>query len=434
MSDNNLVQWLRHAAPYIHTHRGKTFVLLLSGEAVLCPNFSSLIQDMALLSSLGVRLVLVHGARPQINQLLEQQQIESQFHQQVRVTDESTLTVVKQAVGSVRTEIEAQLSAGLANSPMQGAAITVCSGNFIAAKPRGIEQGVDFQYTGSVRRIDTGTIENQLDAGNLVLLSCLGYSVTGEAFNLCAAEVAQATATALEADKLIGFVEEAGIVQKGKLCRELSPEQALTISEQLADDASKLTLKAVGQACDSGNIQRGHLVSFKEDGALLAELFSRDGSGTLIDQHSYENIRPANLQDVGGILTIIQPLEAEGLLVRRPRERLEQEINFFCVIERDGLIIGCAALYSLNETAEELACLAIHPEYNKNGRGKSLLQYLEQQATAQGVEQLFSLTTHASHWFQEQGFTEASIDDLPAEKKSLYNYQRNSKVFLKTLN
>lgn len=429
------VKWFRHTSPYINAHRGKTFVIAFSGEAVAHANFQHLVHDFALLDSLGIKLVLVHGARQQINEQLLKSGIQPTFALGRRVTDTASMNAVQEAVGKVRLQIEALLSMGVANSPMHGAAIQVCSGNFITAKPYGVRNGVDFQHTGEVRKVKTEPIRALQDRDIITLLSPVGYSPTGEAFNLLWEEVAEAASLALQADKLIFLTPHAGIHDaQAQLRRELTAAeaQALLDAPHLDDDQKRLLASALRAV--SGGVTRTHLISYQEDGALLRELFSRDGSGTLLTDASFERLRAATIDDVGGILELIAPLEKEGILVRRSREHLEAEIDHFCVVERDGMIIGCAALYPYNEGhMGELACVAVHPDYRHGQRGDNLLAFIERQAQLKGLTQLFVLTTRTAHWFQERGFVESAVDALPQPKQSLYNYQRRSKVFIKPL-
>ena len=428
------VSWFRRSSPYINAHRGKTLVLAFGGEAVEDANFSHIIQDIALLTSLGVRLVLVHGARPQIEQRIALRQLESQYHKGIRITDSDALECVKDASGSLRAQLEALLSMGLPNSPMHLSRIRVTSGNFVIARPLGIVDGVDFQHTGEVRRIQTEDISRQLDLRNVVLISPLGYSPTGEVFNLSMEDVAQQLAASLAADKLIGLGPAAGILnQQGELQRELKLSEARHLYEQLPDTQHNRLLEALLKSSQAG-VERCHLISYRDDGALLKELFSRDGCGSLMYQANYESIRSATIDDVGGILELIQPLEEQGVLVRRSRELLENEIPRFTVIERDGMIIACAALYPFpSDHSGEIACIATHPDYRGDSRGERLLAHLEREAGSLGLSRLFVLTTRTTHWFLEQGYCAGSPEDLPEHKQQLYNYQRNSRVFCKAL-
>jgi amino-acid N-acetyltransferase len=417
--------WFRTAAPYIHAHRGATFVIAFDGETIETPGFDNLVHDLALLSSLGIKLVLVYGARPQIEQQCHNQKVAVHYHQGLRITDHASLKIAKSVMGKLRINIEAKLSFGLPHTPMAHARIRCTSGNLITARPVGIRDGVDFGHTGEVRRVDIQGINEQLALGNMVLLPPLGYSPTGEIFNLAAEDIATAVATALTADKLI-FIGE----HNHGLPRELTVEQAEQVS---LEAAASYPFNAAIRACKSG-VKRVHLLDRTQDGALLQELFSRDGAGTLITAKSFETIRQATIDDVGGILDLIQPLEQNGTLVKRSRDLLEVEIGHFTVMERDGSVVACAALYPyLNSDVAELACLAVAKDYQSLGRGDQLLSAIELRATNLGLNTLCVLTTQTAHWFIEHGFSDAEISDLPMEKQALYNYQRNAKVFKKIL-
>lgn len=428
------VNWLRHASPYINAHRDCTFVVMLPGDGVAHPNFGNIVHDLVLLHSLGVRLVLVHGSRPQIEARLAIRGLTPHYHRDMRITDGPTLECVIDAVGQLRIAIEARLSMDMAASPMQGSRLRVASGNFVTARPIGVVEGVDYHHTGEVRRVDRKGIGRLLDERSIVLLSPIGYSPTGEIFNLACEDVAMRAAIDLGADKLILFGNEPGLMDdNGKLVRELRPQQVPNHLQRLGNSYQAELLDAAAQAC-RGGVKRSHIVSYAENGSLLTELFTRDGGGTLVDQEQFEQLREANIEDVGGLIDLISPLEEQGILVRRSREVLEREIEQFTIVERDGLIIACAALYQIADSdSGELACLAVNPEYRHGGRGDELLERIEERAKAQGLKTLFVLTTRTAHWFRERGFEPSGVERLPAARASLYNYQRNSQIFEKQL-
>lgn len=430
------VAWFRSSTPYIHAHRGRTFVIELGGEALADAGFPGLIHDLALLHSLGIRLVLVHGARPQIEERLRQRGAQMQYVNGRRVTDSVALACVKEAAGAVRVEIEALMSMGVANSPMAGARIRVASGNFVTARPLGVQEGVDYGHTGVVRRIDAEAIQQRLDTDAIALIPSLGYSPTGEVFNLTAADVATSTAIALGADKLIFLVEGPGLLDtQGRLISNLVPAEVDRLLQERGDLSEDLRkhLKAAATACRSG-VRRVHLLRRQQEGALLRELFTRDGVGSMLTASPYEDTRTARIEDVQGILALIGPLEEKGILVRRSREVLETEIGHFVVVERDGMAIACAALFPYQaEAMAELACFAVHEDYRDRGRGDALLAYMETRARGLGLNQVFVLTTQTAHWFVERGFQPLDLQALPVAKQRLYNYKRNSKVFAKLL-
>jgi len=430
------VQHFRASAPYIHAHRGRTFVIMFGGEAVASKDLRTLLYDVALLHSLGVRIVLVAGARPQIDEALARRGEEPRFEGDLRVTDDLALQCVKEAVGAARVELEALLSMGLPNSPMSGARLRVATGNFVMAQPVGVVDGVDYRHTGKPRRVDADAIRQRLDDGAIVVLTPIGYSATGEAFNISSHDVAAATAVALGADKLIGLLEGPGMIDtEGQSPSQLAPQEAEQILRSGRDLGHHVErhLSAAIEAC-RGGVPRAHLVARQGDGSLLRELFTRDGVGTMVTSETFEGVRPAAPSDIGGILALIEPLEAQGILVRRSQEMLENDIDRFTVIERDGMVVACGALYAYpGESIAELACLVVHPDYRASGRGDQLLQYLQRQCAAQGLSRLFVLTTQTSHWFQERGFESCDLRDLPETRRSLYDQRRRSKVLLKTL-
>ncbi|EFI3569389.1 TPA: amino-acid N-acetyltransferase [Escherichia coli] len=434
-----LVEGFRHSVPYINTHRGKTFVIMLGGEAIEHENFSSIVNDIGLLHSLGIRLVVVYGARPQIDANLAAHHHEPLYHKNIRVTDAKTLELVKQAAGTLQLDITARLSMSLNNTPLQGAHINVVSGNFIIAQPLGVDDGVDYCHSGRIRRIDEDAIHRQLDSGAIVLMGPVTVSVTGESFNLTSEEIATQLAIKLKAEKMIGFCSSQGVTNDdGDIVSELFPNEAqarVEAQEEKGDYNSGTVrfLRGAVKACRSG-VRRCHLISYQEDGALLQELFSRDGIGTQIVMESAEQIRRATINDIGGILELIRPLEQQGILVRRSREQLEMEIDKFTIIQRDNTTIACAALYPFpEEKIGEMACVAVHPDYRSSSRGEVLLERITAQAKQSGLSKLFVLTTRSIHWFQERGFTPVDIDLLPESKKQLYNYQRKSKVLMADL-
>ena len=432
----SFVHLIRSAAPYVHAFRAKTFVIAFGGEVVADDEFLGVIHDLNLLHSLGIRLVVVHGFRPQVEAILAAQGIPSRYAHGVRVTDVDAMDCALEAAGQVRARIEALLSLGLANSPMAGARNRVSTGNYLTAKPIGVVDGTDMELSGEVRRVDTEAIQQRLDDGDIVLISPIGYSPTGEIFNLTVEEVATQVAVRLEAMKLI-FLMDADGVRNGR--RQLVTDLSTTDAEALLAKRDRLTpdvrlyLPAAIRACNNG-VKRAHLISRRLDGALLLELFTRDGVGTMIASTALANLRSATIDDVGGILGVIEPLEEQGVLVRRSRERLESEIERFVVAEYDGHIVGCAALYAFPaEKVGELAALAVQPDFRREGYGEALMREIETRARRLKLAELFVLTTRTAHWFLERGFRSASVADLPQQKQSLYNYQRKSLVYRKPL-
>ncbi|WP_220810036.1 amino-acid N-acetyltransferase [Noviherbaspirillum aridicola] len=429
------VQWLRSVAPYIHAFRGKTFVVAFPGELVMAGALPVLAQDLSLLHALGIKVVIVHGSRPQVEEQMALRNLEGKYHNGLRITDAAAMECAKEAAGELRLDIEAAFSQGLPNTPMAHAAIRIISGNFVTARPIGVIDGIDLEFTGVARKIAYETIQPILSAGGLVLLSPLGFSPTGEAFNLAMEDVAVAAATALHADKLI-FITETPLMTDadGRPVHELTAHQAdvLLRSDALPADTAFYLRHCV--KASRGGVPRAHIVPFEMDGSALLEIFTHDGVGTMVSTENLETLREATIEDVGGILKLIEPLEADGTLVKRGRELIEREIEYFSVIEHDGVIFGCAALYPFpGEKMAEMACLTVNPEVQSQGDGERILKHMENRARAAGFSKLFVLTTRTAHWFLKRGFVMATVDDLPRDRQRIYNWQRKSQVLIKQL-
>ncbi len=432
--DGNIA-WFRQASPYIKAHRGKTIVLYVSGEGIESRGFPTLIHDISLLNSLGIRLVLVFGLRPQIDASLTAAGRKPIVIDGLRVTDDDALVAVKNAVGQTRIEIEALLSMGLPNTPMSGSHLSVASGNFVIAQPFGIHEGNDYYHTGIVRQIQVDTINNQLQQGHVVLIPPLGYSMTGEVFNLQSEDIARHVAVALGAEKLVYMLNKPVCGDEGQPLLECSSSEVRTLLNDRTDyltEQQQRVLQQSLQACDHG-VDRVHLLSHHNSDALLKELFTRDGGGMLVTSEDYDTIRPARIRDVGGIIELIQPLEDNGTLVRRTREQLELDIDHFVVCEREGMITACAALQDSCNAMAEIACVVTHPQYQKMGRAEKLLKHLEGIALGRGDKALYVLTTRTGHWFIEQGFTLAETTSLPVSRQQQLDQKRNSKVLVKQL-
>lgn len=433
------VKWFRGATPYINAHSDRTFVLMLGGEAIAHPNFEHFIHDVALLASLDVRLVIVFGARPQIDAELEANGLEPTYHNHLRITDHESMNLVRGVVGDLRMQIEAKLSMGLPGTPMHAARITATGGNWVTARPLGIVDGVDFQYTGEVRRIDTDGLRRQLDAGCIPIMGPFGYSPAGEIFNLAYEDVAASVASTLRADKFIALDDDVGLLDEdGTLISEMTPaelEAWMTVQDDESDSGTERLRQAGAMlwAIRSG-VRRGHVVSHADDGALLTELFTRDGCGTQITEHSAERARTATLEDVTSIIGMTAPLEQRGVLLPRSRERIELDIDNFWVLDNDGMVVACAALYPYPENGcAEIACVVTHPEYQGGDRAERLMRHLERSARRQGLERTFVLTTRTAAWFIEQGYVPASVDDLPEARRTQWVPERNSRVMVKDL-
>ncbi len=439
------VPWFRSVAPYIHMHRGKTFVVGVAGEAIEAGKLPNLVQDIALIQSMGVKIVLVHGFRPQVNEQLRLKGHSARYSHGMRITDTVALDCAQEAAGQLRYEIEAAFSMGLPNTPMAGSTVRVISGNFLTARPVGIVDGIDFQHSGLVRKVDVAGIVQTLNAGSLVLLSPLGFSPTGEAFNLTMEEVATSVAVALQADKLLFVTETPGIRirpnepagEDNPIDTELSLADARRLLNSLppASDPSDLGfyLQHCVKAC-VGGVERSHILPFAIDGALLLEIYMHDGIGTMVVDEKLEELREATHEDVGGILQLIEPFEKDGTLVRRDRTEIERDVEQYTVIDHDGVIFGCAALYPYPEAGTaEMAALTVSPQSQGQGDGEKILKRVEQRARALGLKSIFVLTTRTTHWFLRRGFVQVDPDWLPEARKRKYSWDRKSQVLVKNI-
>jgi amino-acid N-acetyltransferase len=439
---HTFVPWFRSVAPHIHAYHGKTFVIAMAGELVAAGKLNAFVQDLSLLHAMGIKLVLVHGFRPQVNEQLRAKGHASRFSHGKRITDPVALDCAQEAAGQLRFEIEAAFSQGLPNTPMANATVRVVSGNFLTARPVGIVDGVDFMHSGVVRKVDSATIRRAIDIGALVLLSPFGFSPTGEAFNLTMEDVATATAVALQADKLMFMTELPGIREDLD-----DPESAIDTELALAD-ARRLLLKLPPptqpsepafylqhcvRACEGG-VERSHILPLTADGAVLMEIFTHDGVGTMVVDEKLESLHEATADDVGGILQLIEPFERDGTLVKRSRTEIERDITTYTVIEHDGIIFGCAALYAYPEArTAEMAALTISPQVQGQGDGERILKRIEQRARGMGLDSIFVLTTRTMHWFVKRGFQQVDPDWLPEARKRKYNWDRRSQVLVKKL-
>lgn len=430
MKTQEFLNFFRQAAPYIHAHRGKTFVIHFDADFSRA-GLRTMLYDCALLQSLGIKLILIHGMRAAIDYELQHAGIDSQFFKDTRITDRKMLPIILNAAGSLRLKIEAALSMGMTNTPMQDAAIQTAAGNYITARPLGVIDGQDYGYSGTVSKINTQAIASHLALGEIVIVSPIGYTPTGETYNLNSEDAASCAAAAMAADKLIYITDYVSDYISAKNLRQLTPEQAAKTDCQ--HSSLRRRLHAAANACNGG-IRRVHLVEKNLEGALLQELFTRDGIGIMVTADRYDNLRPATPEDIDAIIRLIRPLEEQGILVPRPRAMLETEIASYYVLSRDGSIIACCALYPYPEAkTAELACLAVDPQYRQHKRADYLVESIENIAREQGLESLFILTTQTAQWFEQRGFAPISLDELPAAKREKYNRERNSKIYRKRL-
>jgi len=470
-SDRNFIDMFRGSANYIATHRNALAVFHIPGDLmdVNPAGFRDLMNDISLTWLLGMRIVIVAGCRYQINKRLSKEQTTETSnskddenihteHMGMLATDNELLRIVKEEAGYVRFEVERQLARALKGGNGNGGEVSegnVVSGNFFSAQPFGVLDGVDYKYSGFVRRMETNKIHQVHQNRDIVLLTTLGFSPTGEVFNVNSEYLAAYAAGALGASKVIYFLEKnAGLRHKvhgsiiqhlrindGRHLLDMNGIQTETKGFLRLEDcpydygAEQLLLIKMGWGMNAlkAGVKRVHLIS-PYNGALLQELYTRDGSGTMISGDLYDGIQPATVNDVNAIFEVISPLVEKGILVERTKAALERDIEQYHVYTRDDLLIACGQLKMFEDGYAEFGCLVVNPLYRAKGRGDAMLGYLERLCVQAGATNLFVLSTQTMEWFVERGFDEAGVECLPPSRQATYNHDRGSKIYTKKVN
>jgi amino-acid N-acetyltransferase len=378
-------------------------------------NFINVVHDLALMQSLGLRLVIVHE------------------HQPITLTpvpSEAMPTLIA-SILEARTHIERMFSMGLPNSPLHNARLRVISGNFVTARPVGVINGVDHGARGLVRHVDVSGITHALDGSSICLVSALGYSPAGELFALDALDVMRVVGRSIGADKLIIMSDFNGIeARDGSLYRQLTVDSARAVT---ATAEQRECIELACDACDVG-IPRAHLISFQADGGLLKELYTHDGVGTMISPDEYEQVKLAEAHDLAGVIELIRPLQLEGLLVERSNDQIERDLGHYTVVTKDSRVIACAALIKNKESdIAEIASVATHPDYRDAGWGERLVDRLVEDAKKSNISRVYVRTTQTGHWFQELGFNAANETELPDIERQKAQYDRNSNILIRLL-
>ncbi|HTY87836.1 MAG TPA: amino-acid N-acetyltransferase [Candidatus Acidoferrum sp.] len=420
---------LRGILQYIPQFREKTFILAIDGAIVTDENFATLLLDVAVLRSLNIRVVLVHGASAQIKALAEEQKVQASNLDGAGVTDAATLQLALTAANRLTHEILEGLSAN---------DLRAASTNVITAHPMGIIQGVDHLFTGKVERVDTELLTSLLSQGVVPVIPPLGFDGDGKTYRVNSDGVALAVADALKAVKLIFITAQDGLIYNGQLIRQmLVAELEKLLQQNNAGFLPAVLSKAqhAAAACKAG-IPRVHIINGRVDEGLLAEVFSNDGIGTLIYANEYQQIRPAKKKDVRAIQLLTKAAVEADELVKRTRSSIEKTLGDYYLFEIDKNPVACVALHVYPEQKKgELACLYVNPSYENQGIGRKLIQFVENKARETGLGELITLSTQAFTYFQSKGgFAEGTPDDLPPARREKYEQSgRNSKVLVKKL-
>jgi amino-acid N-acetyltransferase len=418
---------LRGILQYIPRFREKTFIISVDGAIVTDENFANIILDVAVLRSLNIRVVLVHGAAAQIKTLAEEQKVTPSDLSGGGITDAETLKLALTAANRLTHEILEGLSAN---------DLRAASSNAIIAHPLGIIQGVDHLFTGKVERVDTELLQTLLAQGIVPVIPPLGFDGDGKTYRVNSDGVAVAVADALKATKLIFITTVDGLIHQGELIRQMLVADLNNLIQKPGFSPEMVSkARHAAAACNAG-VQRVHIINGRVDEGLLAEVFSNEGIGTLIYANEYEQIRPAKKKDVRNIQMLTKHSVDTSELVKRTRTMLEKQLNDFYIFEIDRNPVACVALHVYPEQNKgELACLYVNPSHENQGIGQKLIQYAENKAREAGLSELIALSTQAFTYFQSKGgFIEGTPDDLPPARREKYDQSgRNSKVLIKKL-
>jgi amino-acid N-acetyltransferase len=420
---------LRGILQYIPQFREKTFIIEVDGAIVTDENFGNILLDVAVLRSLNIRVVLVHGASAQIKSLGEERNIKPSNLDGAGVTDADTLKLALTAANRLTHEI----LEGLAANDLRAA----CP-NAIIAHPMGILQGVDQLFTGKVERVDTELLQTLLNQGIIPVVPPLGFDGDGKTYRVNSDGVSVAVAEALKATKLIFITSQDGLLYNGQIIRQMLVAELQKLLQQntpgFQPDILSKAQHAVA-ACTAG-VQRVHIINGRVDEGLLAEVFSNEGIGTLIYANEYQQIRAAKKKDVRAIQLLTKKAVESDELVKRTRLVIEKNLGDYYIFEIDKNPVACVALHVYTEQSKgELACLYVNPSHENQGIGRKLIQFIETKAKEMNLAELLTLSTQAFTYFQSKGgFIEGTPDDLPPARREKYDASgRNSKVLLKKL-
>jgi len=433
------VEIIREAFRYTQAFRGKTLVLQLDDTVMAEPAMSTLIRDLVLLHRTGIHVVLVAGARHRIDEILNRYSVSTNKHRGIRISSPEAIPFIKMAAFDVANRIMTSLTAFSVNAVI---------GNWVRARSLGVVDGVDYEDAGTVDRVRADLIQTVVEQGSIPILPCIGWSASGRPYNVSSRELAANLAGALRASKLFYVTSLAGLStdnyaiespieadSTGRISR-MNLDQAARFVELNPDpDDTGTELARLGFEAARNGVERVHIVDGRADGAVLREIFSNLGVGTMIYTDEYQSIRPMTRNDVADVYRLMRPLIERGLLVARNEADLANRHEDYVVFETDGMVHGCAALHSYEPDSAgrgqgEIAGLAVDTAYDDLGIGTRIVAYLIERARSRGLVRVFALTTQASDWFEQLGFRSGTVSDVPAQKQSVYDHGRKSRVVI----
>ncbi|MCL2277574.1 MAG: amino-acid N-acetyltransferase [Treponema sp.] len=448
------VDLIREVFHYQSRFDGSTFVIKIDYPVTEDSCFPGLVKDLALLAKTGFKVVIVPGAKENIDMVLKNHDIDSCNYvnitggdyaewadeTQVRVTSSKVISYVEMAAFNVASKFMTFLS---------GSRVDAVIGNFVRARGLGVINGTDTEHTGAVDKIYADSLTRVLNLGMIPILPCIGWSPSGKPYNVPSDEIALAVSKALGSDKLfivcaqsssaakiLDIPDNIDIRQDGSLVR-MTPHQTdliikANINKKSDNESAKnkflKNFKLAYKASQAG-VHRVHIIDGRENGSILKELYSNLGIGTMIYTDEYDSVRSIHSRDLPDILRLMEPLMLKGILIRRNPEQIQQKKDDYSVLEIDGSIRACGALHDWGESQGEIAAVATDPNYTDLGLGRRIVGYLIEKAKKIKMRRVFALTTQSQDWFESLGFIEARLESLPEQKRVTYDHNRKSKIF-----
>ncbi len=424
---------IRDVIRYLQKFKDALVVIYLDDQTIQSPLFSSHIRDIALLHEAGLKVVIIPGARSRIDDILNQAKIKWDYHENIRVTNNQAMPLIKMAAFDVSNTVMTSLAANN---------ITAIIGNWVRSRGKGILSGFDYGTAGEIEKLEVDAIKTVLDDGFIPIFPCIGWNSVGHAYNISSIQLAKQVATNLKADKLFFVMRNGGLssdkffIPEGFALSETGELPAMNLEEvekfinknTSLNSEIKNLLNTAKDACQCG-VTRVHIVDGDIDGVLPCEIFSGLGSGTMIYTSNYGKIRPMIQTDIPSVLSIMRPFFENGKLLPRTEQMLSDEIRDYIVYELDGGVHACAALHFYEDGQAEIAAVAVDENYAHMGIGPKLMDNLISEAEKAQANSIFIMTTQAADWFEQFGFTPDEIDSLPQKRKEIWSPERNSKVY-----